>query len=130
MPGKKSDLWWWWWWLYSGAAQVKQRDCRTCRARQGRAGRAMVTGRRPTEETKDSDRKTGAAEKRELRTRNTDRMSAGPAWHCHSHHHQTSTHHLNTFIFSHKLNKELDTRSSYPGQRNTKYFYLDCDHLI
>ena len=96
VPGKKSDLWWWWWWLYSGAAQVKQRDCRTCRASQGRAGWAMVTGRRPTEETKDSDRKTGAAEKRELRTRNTDRMSAGPGRDCPSHHPQTSTHHLNT----------------------------------
>ena len=119
MPGKKSDLCWWWLWLDSGAAQVKQRDCRTCRASQGRAGWAMVTGRRPTEETKDSDRKTGAAEKRELRTRNTDRMSGGAGRLCPSHHPQTSTHHLNTaqpqhhyllvsytFLFSCKLNKE------------------------
>ena len=87
VPGKKSDLWWWW--LDSGAAQVKQRDCRTCRVELGWAGQggpwsladALQKRRRTVTGKLEQSSPAGPGD---LRTRNTDRMSGGAGWDWHS----------------------------------------------
>ena len=115
VPGKKSDLWWWWW-FDSGAAQVKQRDCRTCRVELGWAGQggpwsladALQKRRRTV---------TGKLEQpsRAPRTENTEHRqdewwsSLGLAQLA-LYHRQTSTHHLSTLSVS-----------LYQSQQRTKY---------